>query len=72
MGGDAGMHSEPGNGSTFWLTARLKRTDEPLAPADIPDDDDGDPLAQIQQHFAACTCWWSIRTRSTGISPASP
>jgi CheY-like chemotaxis protein len=54
MGGDAGMHSEPGNGSTFWLTARLKRTDrtdEPLAPADIPDDDDDDPLAQLQQHF---------------------
>ena len=58
MGGDAGMHSEPGTGSTFWLTARLKRTeraDEPLAPAaappagDIPDD--LDPLAALQQHF---------------------
>jgi PAS domain S-box-containing protein len=29
MGGDAGVFSRPGLGSTFWLTARLKRGAEP-------------------------------------------
>ena len=30
MGGDAGASSQPGSGSTFWFTVRLKRATEPM------------------------------------------
>jgi PAS domain S-box-containing protein len=41
MGGEAGAHSEPGRGSTFWFTARLQRAQgkvvaaEPQAPGSL-------------------------------------
>ena len=42
MGGDAGVETEPGQGSTFWLTVRLNKCDagqETAArPADYPED----------------------------------
>ncbi len=49
MGGDAGVDSQPGAGSTFWITARLKRSHalrqkEEHAPTEAP-------LQTLSRHF---------------------
>jgi CheY-like chemotaxis protein len=36
MGGDAGVQSHPGTGSTFWFTARLRRRADAFAVTDAP------------------------------------
>ena len=42
MGGDAGVESEPGKGSAFWLTARFARVAVPHAPLEA------DPVAEAE------------------------
>ena len=37
MGGDAGVESRPGLGSTFWFSVRLKKSGEPEVPVTVID-----------------------------------
>ena len=50
MGGDAGVNSVPGLGSTFWFTVRLQKTDTPQqTAASAPQTD---PVAELRQRFS--------------------
>ena len=59
MGGQAGAESQPGVGSTFWLTVRLRKAApavEPSAPpATLAAPDDSDPEAALRRDFAGAS-----------------
>jgi PAS domain S-box-containing protein len=50
MGGDAGGESAPGKGSTFWFSARLKKTSQARGDADLSPE--SEVVALLRQKFA--------------------
>lgn len=53
MGGTAGAESMPGVGSTFWITARLKRQSEARMPSEAPTERD-DVEEILRRQFGEC------------------
>ena len=64
MGGDAGVESEPGCGSTFWFSARLRRRLHSWSAVPW-----GPPKPSCWNFVRVAGCCWSRMSQSTGKSP---
>jgi Amt family ammonium transporter len=70
MGGEIGVESVPGQGSTFWFTARLQSSERKAAPSPVPTKGVAGARVLVVDDIAVNRQIFTEQLRSWGLEPA--